>query len=117
LHQANFVLLLFCEFRSQSQESCWETAGADGLQITSLWSMMQLNASNPGGIVVFERIGQESYRLGESPIWGPVDRVLCFVDSLAGTVHRYNPASACVEHWNVDCAYLGSLALRADGND
>jgi L-arabinonolactonase len=62
-----------------------------------------------------ERIGEESYQLGESPIWDPQDGVLYFVDSMAGAVLCHDPKNASTRRWDVACDYLGSLALRADG--
>ena len=34
--------------------------------------------------MIIERIGKDSYQLGESPIWDPRHGLLYFVDSLAG---------------------------------
>ncbi len=65
--------------------------------------------------MIIERIGEEAYQLGESPIWDPRDSVLYFVDSLGGAVLRYDPQSATTRRWNVDCEYLGSMALREGG--
>jgi L-arabinonolactonase len=62
-----------------------------------------------------ERIGEESYALGESPIWDPTHRVLYFVDSLAAAVFCYDPKTGNIKCWDIACDYLGSLALRADG--
>jgi L-arabinonolactonase len=62
-----------------------------------------------------ERIGKESYELGESPIWDSTDGVLYFVDSMAGAVLCYDPKNDNIKRWDVACDYLGSLALRADG--
>jgi len=62
-----------------------------------------------------ERIGEERYQLGESPIWDPQDGVLYFVDCLACAIFRYDPGTGNIKRWDVDCDYLGSLALRSDG--
>ena len=62
-----------------------------------------------------ERIGKESYQLGESPIWDPEDRVLYFVDCLACAIFRYDPGNGDIKRWDVACDYLGSLALRERG--
>ena len=62
-----------------------------------------------------ERIGEERYELGESPIWDSTDGVLYFVDSLACAVFCYDPKNANIKRWDVACDYLGSLALRIDG--
>jgi len=62
-----------------------------------------------------ERIGDERYQLGESPIWDSRDGVLYFVDSMACAVFCHDPESGVTRRWPVDCNYLGSLALRADG--
>lgn len=62
-----------------------------------------------------ERIGKDSYQLGESPIWDPHHGLLYFVDSLAGAVLCHDPKNSSIQRWDVTCDYLGSLALRADG--
>ncbi len=62
-----------------------------------------------------ERIGDESYGLGECPIWDPVERVLYFVDCFAGAIIRYVPAGGDFRRWEVGCDYLGSFALREGG--
>lgn len=62
-----------------------------------------------------EPIGEESYRLGESPIWDPQDGVLYFVDSLDGAVLCHDPKTVSTRRWDLACGYLGSLALRAHG--
>lgn len=62
-----------------------------------------------------ERIGEERYQLGESPIWDPRDGVLYFVDCIACAIFRYNPRNGDFKRWDVAGDYLGSLALRADG--
>jgi sugar lactone lactonase YvrE len=41
--------------------------------------------------------------------------VLYFVDSMGCAVYRLDPQSARNERWDIDCEYLGSLALRAGG--
>ncbi len=62
-----------------------------------------------------ERIGKDGYKLGESPIWDPVDGVLYFVDSPDHAILRYDPRSGAIERWEVAGDYLGSLALRVGG--
>jgi L-arabinonolactonase len=68
-----------------------------------------------GSNMNIERIGGESYALGESPVWDPTDRVLYFVDSLSAAVFCYDPKNSNIKRWDIACDYLGSLALRADG--
>ena len=58
-----------------------------------------------------ERIGEERYELGESPIWDPMDGVLYFVDSPAHAIFRYDPRSGDIKRWDVAGGYLGSLAF------
>ena len=65
--------------------------------------------------MIIERIGKDSYQLGESPIWDPQNRLLYFVDSLAGAVLCHDPKIGTTQRWDVSCDYLGSLALRAGG--
>jgi len=65
--------------------------------------------------MIVERIGDERYQLGESPIWDSRDGVLYFVDSMACAVLCYDPKTAATRRCEVDCDYLGSLALRDSG--
>jgi sugar lactone lactonase YvrE len=65
--------------------------------------------------MIIERIGNDSYQLGESPIWDPQHGLLYFVDSLAGAVLCHDPKTNSIQRWDVSCDYLGSLALRAGG--
>ena len=65
--------------------------------------------------MIIERIGKDSYQLGESPIWDPHHGLLYFVDSLAGAVLCHDPKNNNTRRWDVTCDYLGSLALRAGG--
>jgi L-arabinonolactonase len=65
--------------------------------------------------MIVERIGDERYQLGESPIWDSRDGLLYFVDSMACAVFCYDPKSAATRRWDVVCDYLGSLALRETG--
>ena len=65
--------------------------------------------------MIIERIGEERYLLGESPIWDPREGVLYFVDSMGGAVLRYDPESDSTRRWDLDCEYLGSMALRENG--
>lgn len=62
-----------------------------------------------------ERVGEDCYELGESPIWDPVDGVLYFVDSLAHAVFRHDPRNGAIRRWDVAGNYLGAMALRAGG--
>ena len=65
--------------------------------------------------MIIERIGKDSYQLAESPIWDPHHGLLYFVDSLVGAVLCHDPKNNSIQRWEVNCDYLGSLALRADG--
>jgi len=61
--------------------------------------------------MIVERIGDERYQLGESPIWDARAGLLFFVDSMACAVLCYDPRSTTTRRWDVACHYLGSLAL------
>jgi len=65
--------------------------------------------------MIIERIGEERYQLGESPIWDPREGLLYFVDSMAGAVLCHDPKTGGTRRWDVGCEYLGSLALREGG--
>ncbi len=60
-------------------------------------------------------VGDLRCRLGEGPLWDPVDGVLYFVDSLAPAVFRHDPASGAIERRDLPGASVGSLALREAG--
>ncbi|MCP4387732.1 MAG: SMP-30/gluconolactonase/LRE family protein [Gammaproteobacteria bacterium] len=62
-----------------------------------------------------ERIGEDRYQLGESPIWDPQNGALYFVDCMACAIFRYDPRKGDIKRWDVTGEYLGSLALRANG--
>lgn len=65
--------------------------------------------------MIIERIGEERYQLGESPIWDPRGGLLYFVDSMGGAVLRHDPKTETTRRWDINCEYLGSMALREDG--
>lgn len=60
------------------------------------------------------RIGETRDRLGEGPIWDAESQRLLWVDSLAGVLHRLDPASGAREDFAVP-APVGSLALCRSG--
>jgi sugar lactone lactonase YvrE len=64
--------------------------------------------------ITIERIGSESYALGEGPLWDPVDAVLYFVDIDAPAIHRYDPSGGAFQHWDLPTK-VGSMALRERG--
>jgi L-arabinonolactonase len=65
--------------------------------------------------MIIDRIGNEQYLLGESPIWDTQGGVLYFVDSMGCAVCCYDPRSDSSSRWDISCDYLGSLALRITG--
>ena len=61
-----------------------------------------------------EQIGNENHRLGEGPLWDPVENVLYGVDVTARSVWRYDPATSAMKKWQLPDA-ASSLALRESG--
>ncbi len=61
-----------------------------------------------------ERVGNIRCRLGEGPVWDVLEQALYFVDTLAGSIHRYDPANQQFKNWNTP-GLVGSLALREGG--
>src|SRR5689334_11596056 len=59
------------------------------------------------------RVGGTRDQLGESPVWDERAEVLYWIDSLAGIIHRLNPATGALEEFRIP-APVGSLALRQD---
>jgi sugar lactone lactonase YvrE len=59
------------------------------------------------------RIGDTRDQLGESPVWDDRAKVLYWIDSLAGLIHRLNPAAGAIEAFRVPPP-VGSLALLQD---
>ncbi len=57
------------------------------------------------------RIGRHRARLGEGPLWDPVEQALYWVDSVARTLHRLDHHADIVESWGMP-SMIGSLALR-----
>jgi L-arabinonolactonase len=53
-------------------------------------------------------------RLGESPVWCPVEQCLWWVDSRGPALHRFEPATGRARTWPLP-EDTGSLALRAQG--
>jgi sugar lactone lactonase YvrE len=60
------------------------------------------------------RVGTTRDRLGESPVWSAREGVLYWLDSLAGVLHRLDPAPGAHETFEVE-APVGSLALQRGG--
>ncbi len=60
-----------------------------------------------------ERIGEERYELGESPIWDSVEGVLSFLGSPAHAIMRYERRSGGIKRWYVAGGYLGAQPIRA----
>ena len=53
--------------------------------------------------------------LGESPMWHPGEQVLYYCDIPGHKLHRFNPASGDLVHWDFDTD-VGSCAPRLDGS-
>jgi len=64
--------------------------------------------------VRIRRIGATKDQLGESPVWDERRQRFSWIDALAGSIQRLDPASGRVDTFNVP-APIGSLALRGDG--
>lgn len=62
-----------------------------------------------------ERVGRTRDRLGESPVWSAREGRLWWLDSLAGVLHRLDPASGAHAAFDVP-APAGSFGLHADGS-
>lgn len=62
-----------------------------------------------------QRIGTTRDALGEGPLWDARDHVLYWIDSMAGRIHRYDPATEGHESRLVPNHKIGSLALREQG--
>ena len=60
------------------------------------------------------RIGHTRDQLGESPVWDDRTQRLYWLDSLAGTIHRLDPASGELQEFHSP-APVGSMVLRRDG--
>ena len=60
------------------------------------------------------RIGDTRDQLGESPVWDPRTQRLYWIDSLAGTIHRLDPATDQLCDFPAP-APVGSMVLRNDG--
>ncbi len=66
------------------------------------------------GRIRIARIGNTKDRLGEGPIWDAETRCLFWIDSLAGTIHRLNPATGERRDYTVP-APIGSISLCRSG--
>lgn len=62
-----------------------------------------------------ERVGNERYRVGESPVWDGNSGALYWVDVAAASVHRFDCATGELRNWNVPGTYLGAMALHSGG--
>jgi L-arabinonolactonase len=60
------------------------------------------------------RIGVTRDQLGENPLWDERTQSLVWIDSLAGLIHRWSPATGAIEEFQVP-APIGSLALTQAG--
>jgi L-arabinonolactonase len=60
------------------------------------------------------RIGDTRDQLGESPVWDDRTQRLYWIDSLAGTIHRLDPATGELRNFQAP-APVGSMVLRRDG--
>lgn len=61
-----------------------------------------------------DRVGNIRCKLGEGPVWDVQEQALYFVDTLAGEIWRYAPASGQFKSWKTP-GLLGSMALREQG--
>jgi L-arabinonolactonase len=61
-----------------------------------------------------KRIGDTRDQLGESPVWDHRTQRLYWIDSLAGTIHRLDPATGELTDFHAP-APIGSMVLRHDG--
>jgi sugar lactone lactonase YvrE len=60
------------------------------------------------------RLGGTKDLLGESPVWDDHSRTLYWIDSLAGLIRSFDPASGATQEFQVP-APIGSMALRRGG--
>ncbi len=65
--------------------------------------------------VDIQRIGSTRDQLGEGPLWDSRNGLFYWLDSMAGTIHCYDPGDDTVRDWTLPCQKIGSLALRSDG--
>lgn len=61
------------------------------------------------------RIGDRRYLIGEGPLWDWRNRILYWVDAMAGEIHSYDPSSGKFGEWRIEGTMLGSIALREKG--
>jgi L-arabinonolactonase len=64
--------------------------------------------------IAIDRVGTTRDRLGESPVWSAQEQCLYWVDSLAGLLHRLDPASGAYRAITVP-APIGSFGLARSG--
>ena len=57
------------------------------------------------------RVGRTKDQLGESPVWDDRTELLYWIDSLAGTIHRLDPATGELRDFHAP-APIGSMVLR-----
>lgn len=61
-------------------------------------------------------IGETHDRLGESPLWHPVEKALYWIDFYGPRIHRLDPATRAYRTWKLDAApTIGSVAFADDG--
>ena len=60
------------------------------------------------------RVGHTKDQLGESPVWDDRAEQLYWIDSLAGAIHRLDPATGELRDFHAP-APIGSMVLRRDG--
>jgi len=63
---------------------------------------------------VFNRIGETSDRLGESPIWSISEQALYWIDIRGQKIRRYSAASGHIDSWNTP-SLPGSIGFCDDG--
>lgn len=64
--------------------------------------------------VSLERVGLQRSAVGECPLWNARERAWYWVDIVARTIWRYDPASGAMTHWTSD-EMVACLAPRASG--
>ena len=55
-------------------------------------------------------IGETRDRLGESPLWHPLEQALYWIDFYGPTVHRLDPATGAYRRWKLDAAHDHRIA-------
>ena len=61
-------------------------------------------------------VGEARDRLGESPLWHPLEQALYWVDFYGPAIQRLDPSTGGYRRWPIEgAATIGSLAFAADG--